>query len=221
MVYEYLTSFALGVAANLNPCVLPLYPGYLSYLANRPDAVNDKNFTRWSGFLVLAGVLAFMIVVGAITAGLGLSITNFVNIASPIAYGILFILGILLIFNVNLTGLLPQWKTPVTKNPYMASFVFGLLYGPIVIPCNAPLVFAVFAFSATLTGFISSFGLFMAFGLGLGAPLVLLSLFSTAKSSWLVKKFTKYHTPINRIAGVLLVLLSSYELLFVFRIFGG
>jgi cytochrome c-type biogenesis protein len=217
---ELLLSFGLGFAANLNPCVLPLYPGFLSYIANKPEVAEKKNFTRTAGFYVLAGLMIFMILIGVITASLGLSIGNFVSTVSPIAFGILVILGVLLLFNIDLTKLLPQWKTPVLKNPYTSALIFGFLYGPIVIPCNAPLVFAVFAFSASVTGFLNTFALFMAFGLGLGIPLVIIGFLSAAKGSWLIKKFVKYHTLINRIAGTLLIILGLYELIFVFRIFG-
>ncbi len=220
---ELLTSAGLGVAANLNPCVLPLYPGFLSYMANKPNVVDRKRFTRIAGFMVLSGVLVFMMIIGAITAGLGLSISGFVSVASPIAFAVLIILGILLLFNVEFTQLyfiLPQARVPSLKSPYVSAFAFGFLYGPIVIPCNAPLVFGVFAYSFGATSFISRFLVFLSFGLGLGAPLVLLSLMSATRGSWLIKKFVEYHTIINRVAGTLLIVLGSYELIFVFRIFG-
>ena len=220
---ELLTSFGLGLAANLNPCVLPLYPGFLSYMANKPNIANRQRFTRLAGFVVLAGVLVFMMIIGAITAGLGLSISGFVSVASPIAFGVLIIIGILLLFNVEFTQLyfiIPQARVPSLNNQYVAAFVFGFFYGPIVIPCNAPLVFGVFAYSFGATSFISSFLVFLSFGLGLGTPLVLLSLMSATRGSWLIKKFVKYHTIINRVAGSLLIVLGSYELIYVFRIFG-
>ena len=97
-----LISFGLGFAANLNPCVLPLYPGYLSYIASNPDIKNKQFFTRLSGILVVSGVLLFMIIIGAITAGFNLSITNFVNIVSPIAFGVLILLGVVLLFDFNI-----------------------------------------------------------------------------------------------------------------------
>ncbi len=220
---ELLTSFGLGIAANLNPCVLPLYPGFLSYMANKPGIVDKQRFARLAGFMVLAGVLVFMMIIGAVTASFGLSISNFVSALSPVAFGVLILLGFLLIFNVEFTQLyfiLPQAQVPSLKNPYFSAFMFGFLYGPIVIPCNAPLIFGVFAYSLGVGSFISRFLVFLAFGFGLGVPLVILSIVSSAKGSWLIKKFVNYHTVINRIAGALLIGLGTYELVFVFRVFG-
>ena len=221
-IVELATSFSLGVAANLNPCVLPLYPGFLSYISSQPDIVDKKRFTHLSGFLVLGGVILFMVIVGGVTAGFGLSITNFVSTVSPVAFTILIVVGFLLIFDVSFDRLyfiLPQAQAPRLKNPYASAFGFGFLYGPIVIPCNAPLVFAVFAYSVGISGFLAKFSVLMAFGLGLGVPLLILSWMSTARGSWLIRKFVDHHTTINRVAGTLLVLLGIYELVFVFGIF--
>jgi cytochrome c-type biogenesis protein len=217
---ELALSFGLGVAANLNPCVLPLYPGFLSYISSKPEIKNQEKFTRLAGFLVIGGVFLFMGIIGLITATLGLSIGQFVGVVSPVAFAILIILGVMLLFNIKLTKFLPQWKTPILKNPYSSSIMFGLAYGPIVIPCNAPLVFAVFAYAAGVAGFLNQFALFIAFGLGLGLPLFVLSFVSAANSNQLILKFVKYHTPINRVAGSVLILLGLYELIYVFRVFG-
>lgn len=217
---QFFLSLGLGVAANLNPCVLPLYPGYLAYLANRPGIADKRRFTRISGVIVLTGLLVFMMIIGAVTAGLGLSISRFVSIVSPIAFGVLLVIGIILLLNLELTTLLPQIRVPKVENPYRAAFAYGFLYGPIVIPCNAPLVFAVFAYSVGVSTFVDRFLLFLAFGLGLGIPLLLISFTSTAKGSWLIRKFNQYRTTVNRVAGVSLIGLSLYELIFVFRVFG-
>lgn len=219
---ELATSFGLGMAANLNPCVLPLYPGFLSYISNQPDIANRKRFTRISGFIVLSGVMAFMVIVGAITAGLGLSITGFVSVVSPFAFSVLVLIGFVLLFNIDVSRIalmLPHIQTPSIKNPYASAFSFGFFYGPIVIPCNAPLVFAVFAYSIGVSGFIAKFSVLLSFGFGLGVPLVALSLLSTARGSWLIKQFVDHRTTINRVAGTLLITLGAYELIFVFRVF--
>ncbi len=218
-----ITSFSLGIAANLNPCVLPLYPGFLAFLANKPGIENKKRFTRISGLLVISGVLVFMLIVGLVTASLGLSINNFISVVSPIAFMILIFVGFLLILNVDfskLGALVPHRNINTKGSPYRSAFLYGFFYGPIVIPCNAPLVFAVFAYSFGATSFIEKFSIFMAFGLGLGLPLLLLSLLSSARGSWLIKQFSTHQAFINRLAGTLLVILGIYELVYVFRIFG-
>ncbi len=217
---ELLLSFGLGFAANLNPCVLPLYPGFLAYLSSGPGIENKNRLIRISGLIVLAGVMSFMALAGFVTASLGLSINSFVSVASPVAFAVLVILGLLMLTGKDIGRFFPKPKTRIMKNPYYSAFVFGFMYGPVVIPCNAPLVFAVFAYSVGVAGFIGKFLPFVAFGLGLGAPLVALSFMSAVKGAWLIKNFVEHRKVINRVAGMVLVVLGLYELIFVFRVFG-
>ena len=46
-----------------------------------------------------------------------------------IAFGILAIISILLIFNVDFGRFFPKVSAPITKNPYLSSFVFGFFFG--------------------------------------------------------------------------------------------
>jgi len=125
----------------------------------------------------------------------------------------------MLIFNFDFSRFIPKAKTPIGKNPYMNAYVFGLFYGPIVIPCSGPLALTVFVYSATITGVLGKMFLFFVFGLGFGLPLIALSLLSVARGSWLIEKLNKYKSIINRIAGILIVIFSLYELIVVFRVF--
>jgi len=217
-IAEIITTFFIGIAATINPCVLPLYPGFLAYLSNQAKKVGKKSFSILAGLLVLAGVLTFMLAVGLVAASFGFSINKFISIASPIAFVILIILGILLIFNFDFSRFTPKIKSPVGKNPYANAYVFGLLYGPIVIPCSGPLALTVFVYSATVTGLLGKIFLFLVFGLGFGLPLLALSLLSVAKGNWLIEKLNSHKKMINRIAGILIVVFAFYELIYVFRV---
>jgi len=216
---ELVTTFFIGIAATINPCVLPLYPGFLAYLSNKSNKVHKKSFNILSGLIVLGGVLTFMLAVGMIMAILGLSINSFISTVSPIAFIILVILGVLLIFNVDIGKFIPKPKTHFGKNPYLNAYIFGLFYGPIVIPCSGPLALTVFVYSTTITSFLGKIFLFGVFGLGFGLPLIALSVISASKGSWLIEKLNKYKAIINRIAGILIVILGLYYLIFVFRVY--
>lgn len=212
------TSLGLGLAATLNPCVLPLYPGFLAYLAGEAKQESGGRFHLYAGLLVLGGVLIFMSAVGLITAVFGLSISGFIGTVSPIAFALLIVIGILLLADVDISRFVPRFSTPALSSPYMSAFVFGLMYGPIVIPCNGPLVFSVFAYSVTAASFAQTYTLFLVFGMGFGIPLILISLLSQARGQLLIRSLLKYHTAINRLAGTLLVGFGLYELLVVFRV---
>ncbi len=64
-------SFLLGLLASTSPCVLPLYPGFLSYLSGQNEMGRQRYFL---GFFVLAGVLSMMLALGGLIALLAVPI---------------------------------------------------------------------------------------------------------------------------------------------------
>ena len=143
-----------------------------------------------------------------------------INIASPVAFGFLLFISIFLIFNVNTSKFLPRAKTPVLKNPYINAVVFGFFFGAIVIPCSPLFIAALFATTPTTGDFILNMIRFISFGVGIGTPLIAFSALSTISSDAIIGGIVKYRAWINRVAGIFMVAVSVYYLLFVFKIFG-
>jgi cytochrome c-type biogenesis protein len=162
-----------------------------------------------------------MLLLGLVfTTILQVSLTKVINIVSPIAFGILGIISIFLLFNVDFGRFLPRVNAPVLKNPLLSAFVFGFFFGAIVIPCNPGFIAAFFARSLLVDSVVSNLVNFLMFGLGIGFPLLVLALISGAKSQALIKWFTDRKTLINRLAGIIMLGISLYYLIIVFRVFG-
>jgi cytochrome c-type biogenesis protein len=141
MVLEFLSTiydaFLLGLLTPLTAaCVLPLYPGFLAYLSNQLSGKEDKKTLALFGLVITTGVVLFMFILGLVfTTILQVSLTNVVGKVSPIAFGILFVISLLLIFDVDIGKFLPKAKTPTgTKNPWLNAFSFGFFFGAIVVP---------------------------------------------------------------------------------------
>jgi hypothetical protein len=135
-----LTSIFLGILATGSPCVLPLYPGFLAYLSGGQQALAGSKGRYLLGFFVLAGVLVMMLALGGLIALLSVSIGSALSIAIPLADVLIVALGVMLIFDRNPFKRLPQIQVPVLSHPYVNAFLYGLLYGPIALPCSGPLV---------------------------------------------------------------------------------
>lgn len=205
-----LTSIGLGLLASTSPCIIPLYPGYLAYLGGA--AVGEKRKGRYFlGFFVLAGVLTMMLALGLIIALLSISIGSALSIIIPIADLLLITLGTLLLFDKNPFKALPQIKIPALKNPFVNAFLYGLLYGPIALPCSGPLVVGIFAISLTTTEALSRLGVFLWFGIGFGLPLLALSLISGVLQRSITRWLAQHSRLINIIGGVLLVGIGIYD----------
>ena len=216
-------SFIAGLFAPLAAvCVLPLYPGFLAYLANQLSKKETKKSTFIQlGLTVTLGVITSMLIFGLIfTTILKTSLTSAIGIISPIAFGILGIVSILMIFNFDLGKFFPQIHAPIKKNPFISSFIFGFFFGAIVLPCNPASLIVIFALSTTTTDFILNMLNFFVFGIGMAAPLLIFAIISSSKSKSVIDFLTKNKRKINFIAGIIMLAVSLYYLIFVFRVFG-
>jgi len=219
-------SFLAGLFAPIAAvCVLPLYPGFLAFLANQlrqnKTMIKESRLILILGLVTTAGVISSMVLFGFVFTKLfQASLTNAIGIISPIAFGILAIISIFLLLDFDMGKLFPKVHAPITKNPFLTSFVFGFFFGAIVLPCNPASLIVLFALSTTTTGFVLNFLNFIVFGLGMAAPLLIFAIISGAKSKKVIGFLTKKKTVINRFAGVIMLGISLYYLIFVFKILG-
>jgi cytochrome c-type biogenesis protein len=206
-----LTSLSLGLLATTSPCVLPLYPGFLAYISGGQAGLKNKTSRYFLGFFVLAGVLTMMLALGGIIALLSISIGQALTVVIPIADFIIILFGILLLLNINPFKRLPQIQVPVLSHPFVNAFLYGLLYGPIALPCSGPLVVSIFALSLTAVEAFSKLNIFFWFGLGFGIPLLLLSFLSGASQRWITRQFAVRARLINVVSGLLLLGVGIYD----------
>lgn len=207
-----LTSLSLGLLATTSPCVLPLYPGFLAYISGGQAGLQGKASRYFLGFFVLAGVLTMMLALGGIIALLSVSIGSALSIVIPLADAIIILFGILLLLNINPFKSLPQVQVPVLSHPFVNAYIYGLLYGPIALPCSGPLVVSIFALSFTAAEALSKLNIFLWFGMGFGIPLLLLSFLSGAAQRWITRQFALRSRLINVVSGLLLLGVGIYDL---------
>ncbi|HEX2993550.1 MAG TPA: cytochrome c biogenesis protein CcdA [Anaerolineales bacterium] len=206
-----LTSISLGLLATTSPCVLPLYPGFLAYLSGGQGQLQNRSSRYFLGFFVLAGVLTMMLALGGIIALLAISVGRALSVVIPLADLTIILLGVLLLLNINPFKQLPQIRVPVLSHPFVNAFLYGLLYGPIALPCSGPLVVSVFALSLTAAEALSKLTIFFWFGMGFGIPLLLLSFLSGAAQRWITRQFAMRARLINILSGLLLVGVGIYD----------
>lgn len=223
IISNFFSVFILGLLTPLGAvCVLPLYPGFLVHLSsNVSEKESDRKSIAVLGATVSVGVIVFMMLFGLIfTTILQVSLSNVIGVVSPIAFGILTIISLLLIFNIDFGEFIPRFNIPVAKNPLLSSFVFGFFFGAIVIPCNPLFIAALFVRTLSTVAFFENIINFLFFGAGMAFPLLVFSLFSTAFSRKIISYMTKYKRSINLIAGITMLAISLYYLLFVFNVLG-
>jgi cytochrome c-type biogenesis protein len=206
-----LTSVLLGLLATTSPCILPLYPGFLAYLSGQNE-IGASRQRYYLGLFVLAGVLTMMLALGAVIALLAIPIGAMLAYIIPVADLLILLLGVLLLLDRNPFKSLPQIEVPLLRSPLLNAYVYGLLYGPIALPCSGPLVVSIFALSLTVGEVLSKLSVFLWFGLGFGIPLLILALLSAALQRQVTRIFARHSRVINVTGGVLLIAIAVYDL---------
>lgn len=204
---ELLQAFILGNTAILtNVCVLPLYPGLIAFLAGTAQGGRPRRTTNLLGLFVLAGILSLMIAIGWLLFFFERSFGQILPVLLPVIYGLVILMGGLMLFGRNPFARLSTVQTPVLRNPYAAAYSYGLLLGPMTLPCTGPLIVSAFLLGAgSATGLASNLLYFLAFGLGFGWPLIALPFLAQP----LQRRFTGWtannYRTLTRLSGILLI----------------
>jgi len=176
-----LTAFAAGIVSFLSPCVLPLVPGYVSYVAGNAAAGDRASVARTAG-LGLCFVFGF----STVFVLLGASATTLGRILLGYRYHLNLVGGVIVIvFGVFLLGLLrPMWlmrdrrfHITIPGGRPISAYVLGVAFAFGWTPCIGPILGAILtvsAASATVAGGATLLGIY---SLGLGIPFVASALF--------------------------------------------
>jgi cytochrome c-type biogenesis protein len=204
---ELLQAFVLGNTAILtNVCVLPLYPGLIAFLAGTAGNERTRRATYFLGLFVLAGVLSLMILIGWLLFAFQQSFGNILPYLLPVIYGVVIVMGILMLSGRNPFARMGTLQMPVLRNPYAAAFAYGLLLGPMTLPCTGPLIVSAFLLGAgSAVSLADNLAYFLAFGLGFGWPLIVLPLIALPMQRRFTGWTTDNYKLLTRLSGVLLV----------------
>lgn len=208
---EYLQAFVLGNAAILgNVCMLPLYPGLMAMLASRAADSKAKGI-RFMGAIVLAGIISVMVAIGALLHSVRTSAADVLPYALPVLYGLVLVLGVAMLFGRNPFARMSSAQAPILKSPNGTAFVYGMMLGPMTLPCTGPLIISAFVIGgASGTGaLLDSVAYFIAFGLGFGWPLVLLPMIAAPLQRRMTRFLTSNHKAISIVSGVLLIAVAA------------
>ncbi|MFB6245674.1 MAG: cytochrome C biogenesis protein, partial [Candidatus Nanohaloarchaea archaeon] len=93
--------------------MLPLYPGFISYLSSQLDSETDRRTYTLFGVSVVAGVLSFMTALGLIfTTLIQSSLSSVIGVVSPVAFALLGTAGLALLLDLDFRSYVPSGRSP-------------------------------------------------------------------------------------------------------------
>lgn len=181
-----LAAFAAGIVSFLSPCVLPLVPAYVSYIAG--ESYQRRRHLHAQERLAALGLSAFFVAgFSAVFIALGASATAFGQLFLRYRYEANLVAGVIVIvFGLFMLGLwrwVPWLLRDLRLHPRLhganplAAFVLGVAFAFGWTPCIGPVLGAILTVSAAGTS-ASGVGLLAAYALGLGVPFLLAALFA-------------------------------------------
>lgn len=204
------TSFVLGVGAASSPCLLPLYPGFLAYLAG--GAGREPRATPFVlAVFVVAGVLSTVIALALVVSALAISLSSLLSALVPATTIALAVLGVVMLAGRNPFARLASVQVPVVRHPLGQAFVYGLLMGPVAVPCSGPFLVALLGISIGIVDGGARLMSFVVFGIGFCLPLLVLAAVGTVRGQALARWLVARQGIVLRVSGALLVVAALAE----------
>jgi cytochrome c-type biogenesis protein len=157
-----------------------------------------------------------MLAVAAVLVVVAVPIGAVLGYLIPLTDALLIVLGVLLLTGRNPFERLPGMSVPIVADPFGRAYLYGVLLGPLALPCAGAFALSLIAYSVGLTETLEKVLVFLAYGLGFGLPLVVLSLLAGARQQQVVRYVTRRHRAIEIVGGILLVAVGLGDLVLNF-----
>jgi cytochrome c-type biogenesis protein len=209
-----LAAFAAGFLSFVSPCVLPLIPGYISFVSGvsveemRSDVTPATS--RLQVFLTsLAFVLGFSIVfvaLGASATAIGKFLFAKLPLLSKIAGVILIVFGLHTMGEFRLAFLESEKRVHSQRKPAgpLGAILVGIAFAFGWTPCIGPILGGILAIAGSKNSVGEGITLLAVYSLGLGIPFLITSL-AINQFFGAAKKIRRYYHAIELTSGVLLI----------------
>jgi len=205
---ELFVALGAGLISFLSPCVLPLIPGYISYISG--SSINEledkKNIILFPTILFTIGFSIVFIIFGAASTFLGQILLKNSYELRILAGLIIIILSfhIIGIINLKFLNYEKRIQTNIKKN-FFSPILIGMAFAFGWTPCIGPILGSILVLAATEESLIKGIILLSSYSLGLAFPFIL-SGYLIQKFLIFSKNFKKNINRISKIGGIILLI---------------
>ncbi|MGL4322747.1 MAG: cytochrome c biogenesis CcdA family protein [Beijerinckiaceae bacterium] len=210
---SYPWAFVAGLLSFLSPCVLPLVPPYLSYLAGATldqlsddaDSATHRRALTAAVFFVL-GYTSVFVALGASASLIGALVRQYMDVLAMIAGVLIIIMGLHFLGLFKIGFLYREARVQVNKPAgFFGAYVMGLAFAFGWTPCIGPILGAILSFASSGDTVLYGASLLAVYSAGLGIPF-LIAAFAMGPFVRFLKKFRAHLGTVEKVMGVLLIL---------------
>ena len=205
-----------GLLSFLSPCILPIVPFYLSYLAGlgiKQISAEAEIAPKMRARAVLAaccfaaGVITIFMGLGAAASAFGQVVREYFDLLRWIAGGVIIMMGLHFLEVLRIGVLYRQLRADTgntTNVSFVGSYVIGLAFAFGWTPCVGPVLAAILFMAAGAETAGAGAGLLFVYGAGMTAPFILAASFIRPFMRWMVR-FRSHFGLIEKAMGALLI----------------
>jgi cytochrome c-type biogenesis protein len=211
---SFLAAFVAGILSFLSPCVLPLVPPYLVYLAGtslerladaEPQPLVWRD-TLLASLLFVAGFSTVFVAFGASASAIGALVLRFSPQLAIVAGVAIIIMGLHFLGATRIAVLMQEKRATIPKPAGLwGAYVMGLAFAFGWTPCIGPILAAILAVAASKETVAKGAGLLAVYSAGLGIPF-LIAAFAVEPFMAFLARFKRHVVVVERAMGALMVL---------------
>ena len=210
-------AFAAGMVATVNPCGFAMLPAYLAYFMGLEDAEDGRAGTaealRVGGIVSLAFVSVFGVTGLLINAGLR-SIIDWIPYLALAVGVVMLVLGVAMFRGYELNLRLLKTSGGGATRDNRSIFGFGVSYAVASLSCTLPVFLSVVVGSIATASFVSGLATYLAYGLGMSALLVAVTLALAFAKQGFVRRLRSMLRYVQRVSAGFLVVAGLYIIWF-------
>ena len=216
---SYWGAAVAGLLSFFSPCILPIVPFYLCYMAGlsiqelneeQEIAAGAKRRLILSSVFFAAGVVTIFVLLGLIATSLGQAFRSYKEELSWFAAAILFVFGLHFLGIFKISFLYREARidsSGIKPASYVGSYLIGLAFGFGWTPCVGPALAAILYMASQSGSLQHGAGLLFVYGAFMTVPFILAAVFSGPFLRW-VQRNRKYMGHIEKVMGGFLIVFA-------------
>lgn len=211
-----LIAFLGGTVSFVSPCVLPLVPGYVSYVAGQstmgasgPRPTSGQAVTVGFSVIFVIGFTTVFAIMGAGATALGQLFLNYRYELNIIGGSVVLLMGVLMLGLASIPGLQRDFRfhLDIPGGKPLSAYILGLAFGFGWTPCIGPVLGTILTVSAAHATVGEGVLMLVVYSLGLGLPFILSAAF-TSHLTRNLKTIKRFGRRVQQFAGLSLVFMG-------------